>query len=410
MTYGPVESRIDDVLRRLKDGDQPDPTFVNESLSSLLPLVGPGRTRNRPRLGRRHPAARLAALAAAAVLLIAIAMAALVLVGSRRPAPPFGPARAGYLAFDTPEGIVLARGDGTERHVLLPADGQVINPTWSRDGLQLAFWHRPDESGPWNLEVVDADGSDRRVLASGVSLRQREDVIGQPSNLSWSPGSDRIAYAGDVGNGTSIFIVDRDAFGAVKIVDEALQAMDPAWSPDGSTIAFQSDASRTLHVVRPDGSDEHQLSRLTGTELWPEWSPDGRSLATTAKVGDGYDIFTVSSDGSTVTKVSDAPDNEYAPSWSPDGKRLAWGLAIDQLTKGYVVVANADGSNNVVLPELADTAPPVWSPDGTRLYSYQLGFDAYFHDVVVLDPAGVAPAIQILAEANRGNGSWQRLP
>ena len=305
---------------------------------------------------------------------------------------------------------MLAHGDGSDRHVLVPAEGQTVTPTWSRDGLNLAFWHRPEPSGPWDLVVVDAAGANRRILAEGVSLRAREAMFNWPSNLSWSPDGKAIAFAADVGVDSSIFVADLASGSARQIVDEKLRAVDPAWAPDGSVIAFQSEASSSLHVVAPDGSDEHQLGWLTGTFLWPEWAPDGSAIAVAADVNGNAEIFTVSANGSVVTNVSNNPGGDLSPSWSPDGSRLAWGRAMGSGTRGWVVVANADGSAQVQLDEPADLAPPTWSPDGTRVYSYVSDEEGEFQALLVLDPTGVAPAIQVPAEGNVGNGNWQRLP
>ena len=207
----------------------------------------------------------------------------------------------------------------------------------------------------WDLEVVRADGSDRRVLATGVRLRAREDLLGQPSNISWSPDSRRMAYAGDVGAGSAIFIVDRRAFGPTQIVVETLRAIDPAWSPDGSVIAFQSKVDTALHIVVPDGTGERPLTWLKGTDLWPEWSPDGSALVVAAWLNGNFDIYTVSAHGRTVTNVSNNLADEYSPSWSNDGRRLAWGRAVTKEpsndSHAFVVVANADGTGQKVLPE-----------------------------------------------------------
>lgn len=365
---------------------------------------------------RLATAGRAVALAALIALLILATVVALLLIGSPRPVPPFGPARPGFIAVDTPEGVVLALGDGSQRHVLVPAaDGVVINPTWSRDGLFLAFWHRAGASGPWDLEVVRADGTGRLQLAMGVTLRSREATIQQPSNLSWSPDSRRIAFAGDVDGGSAIFVVDREAFGATQIVPERLRAIDPAWSPDGSVIAFQSEVDSTLHVVAPDGTAERQLTWLTGTELWPEWSPDAAAIVTTAWVNGNYDIFTISANGQIVTNISNDPDSdEYSPTWSNDASRIAWGRATHREPSNdpaaFIVVAKADGSDQRVLPDLANLAPSIWSPDDSRLYNYAVGPDGVFQYLLVFDPAGVAPVIRIPVEGNLGNGNWQRLP
>jgi Tol biopolymer transport system component len=219
-----------------------------------------------------------------------------------------------------------------------------------------------------------------------------------------------MAFAADANGGSAIYVVDRTVPGAVRVVDPALKAIDPAWAPDGASIAFQSELDQTLHVVAPDGSGERRLGWLDGTMLWPEWAPDGRAIVVTAFQNDNVDIFTVSADGSVVTNVSNDPADEFSPSWSPDGERIAWGRSTGEGTRAHIVVANVDGSGQVVLPDLADLAPPVWSPDGARIYSYVVGENGAFQDLIVLDPSGAEPAVRIGIEGNVGNGNWQRLP
>ena len=367
---------------------------------------------------RLRAAARVAVLAAVLAALVLALVWALVLVGSARPAPPFGLTRAGLIAFDSADGIVVDTADGTARKVIVEPDGQSISPTWSRDGLHLAYWHRPGTSGAWSLVVVNPDGSGSSVVAEGITLRDREEGLAQPSNIAWSPDSRRIAYAADVGGDHSIFVTTLGRRGAVRITDPSLKAIDPAWKPDGSVIAFQSEQTSTLHVVAPDGSNEHQLAALPQTVLWPDWSPDGSAIATMAFVRDPADpekeqadIFIISADGATVTNVSRDPADEYSPTWSPDGSRLAWDrVPSDGSARAYLVVARRDGPNVVEIRIPADLAPPTWSPDGTRIFSYVMDSDGVFQEIVVIDPDGVAPTVRLPADGNIGNGNWQRLP
>jgi Tol biopolymer transport system component len=355
---------------------------------------------------------------AARGLVLVLVLAALVvvvplilgIVGAPRPAPPFGLTRAGMIAVDTAEGIVVAHADGTQRTIIV-AEGQSVSPTWSRDGLHLAFWHRSADSGAWSLIVADATGQDREVLAEGITLKVREESLFQPSNLSWSPDSTRIAFAADVGSGTSIMVARLGRAGATQITDPSLEGIDPAWAPNGGVIAFQSSATGTLHVVQADGSGARRLSSLTDTFLWPDWSPDGSRLATTAGFENQSDIFVVSADGSVVTNVSHDASAEYSPTWSPDGSRLAWArVPVGGSARGYVVVADPDGPNLTEMRIEADLAPPVWSPDGSRVYSYVQAPDGTFAELVILDPEGVAPVVRLPATGNIGNGNWQRLP
>jgi TolB protein len=354
---------------------------------------------------------RLLLVAAVLVLAVLAIVAALILVGSPRSAPPFGLTTPGYITTDAAEGIIVARIDGSDRHLLVPRDGQSISPIWSRDGLHLAFWHRSADGEPWSLVVVDQDGADRRILAERITLREREEALNQPSSINWSPDSRRMAYAADTAEGSAIFVVDRSAGEARRITDPALRGIDPAWSPDGGSIVFVSGASTTLHVVAPDGTDERELASLRDVVLWPDWSPDGTRLAISAYVGDQLDVFTISADGSEVSNLSHDPSDEYSPSWSPDGSRLAWARApADGSVRAWVVVSDRDGTRVVELRVPAVLAPPVWSPDGTRLYSYVMDDAGGFYQLLVMDPEGVAPAVRIPADGNVGNGSWQRLP
>ena len=82
----------------------------------------------------------------------------------------------------------------------------------------------------------------------------------------------------------------------------------------------------------------------------------------------------------------------------------------DGSARAYLVVARPSVPNVVEIRIPADLAPPIWSPDGTRIFSYVMGSDETFHELVVIDPEGVAPIVRLPADGNVGNGNWQRLP
>ena len=384
--------------------------------------AGVATTRRRPswlvgdRWTWRHAAAvrtavRAVAVGAVLASLIAILYVVAGILGSPRPAPPFGVTNPGRIAFDTADGIVLSNPDGSDRIVIAGGDGTNVSPTWSRDGLQLAFWHRAGETGPWSLVVVDAHGEGRAVLTDGVNLEARETIFNQPSNLSWSPDSRRVAFAADDPGGSSVFVATLGRVGAERLTDPDLEAIDVAWAPRGDVIAFQSQKTRTLHVVAVDGSGERRLSGIKNTTLWPDWSPDGSQLATTAGSTRNAEIFIVEADGSSFRNVSLDPSFELSPSWSPDGHHLAWARApTDGSARAYVVVLDLDTGRAVEIRVAADLAAPVWAPDGKRVYSYGTAPDGAFNAVLVLDPAGIAPVVRLPAEGNIGSGNWQRLP
>ena len=335
-------------------------------------------------------------LALVGLLVIALVLVTL-LAGGRRPAPPFGLARPGLITIDTADGIQLARLDGTERHVLVPADGQSLSPTWSRDRLHVAFWHRAANPGPWQLEVVDADGGDRQVVAGGVNLEERESTLNQPSSISWSPDSRRMAYAADVAGGSAIFVVDRDVYGPTRITDPALKAVDPAWSPDGAGSPSKAPRRSGSRWSIPMAAASDRFDELGETTLWPDWSPDGALLAVSVWVP--------------------PRSRRRTGRWRPTGRARGTCRAIPRPTcrpRGRPTGRASHGRAHPPTefrsrvrgrgqprrrargddPGPADLAPPTWSPDGTRLYRYVADEQTNFYEVVVLDPEGIAPPVK----------------
>jgi Tol biopolymer transport system component len=106
----------------------------------------------------------------------------------------------------------------------------------------------------------------------------------------------------------------------------------PAWSPDGTQIAFNSDREGIpqVYVMNADGTDLRRLSDVWGE--YPAWSPDGDRIAfesyvggTTAFGDPNYDVFVMNADGSGVANLTDDPDSDDGyPTWSPDGGWIAF--------------------------------------------------------------------------------------
>jgi TolB protein len=102
----------------------------------------------------------------------------------------------------------------------------------------------------------------------------------------------------------------------------------PAWSPEGSSIAFNS-AMGTAgfgllgYAVSPSGSRPHRLSRYFVE--YPAWSPDGSRIAFMAPVpgaagsNPDYNIFVMNADGSDIRQLTRTPGEDGWPAWSPDG-------------------------------------------------------------------------------------------
>ena len=167
----------------------------------------------------------------------------------------------------------------------------------------------------------------------------------------------------------SIFLMHADGTHKSRLTSRNFHDDFPAWSPDGSAIAFTSDRSPAgMWLVNADGSNLRSL--LTGPAIagGSSWSPSGRSIAFGAFL-DNDDpfthIFIADADGSHLRRLTTASRYEFSPSWSPDGTRIVFG-AIPDSTGAHIFVIRADGTGERQLTD-GSTEQPVWSPDGRRI-------------------------------------------
>jgi TolB protein len=142
--------------------------------------------------------------------------------------------------------------------------------------------------------------------------------------------------------------------------------IEPAWSPDGSQIAFASkrDGATHIFVMQADGSGTRRLTRGPKEDGRPAWSPDGTSIVF-AREGA---LFAVPAGGGKARRVGQGLGSAGNPAWSPDGKLIAY----DYRTPGFSIrelwLMNADGSGIHRLTKLRYvSALPAWSPDGKRI-------------------------------------------
>ncbi len=216
------------------------------------------------------------------------------------------------------------------------------------------------------LYTMRADGSDLRQVTFGTTDKEP----------AWSPDGSRIAYA-RFADGTSFDIVVMDADGSNPLVLVASPEQDtqPAWSPDGSLIAYRGltqDAQGFFHsrifVVPADGSGPPVAITEPSLEAEdPAWSPDGRRIAFTAFTGDSPDVVVANADGSSLRRLTYHVETDRRPAWSPDGTKIAFESFRDD-GDADVYVMDPDGSNITRLTTgPAADGDPAWSPDGRRL-------------------------------------------
>lgn len=251
--------------------------------------------------------------------------------------------------------LAVVKPDGTGRRRLTTDQFGYFMPDISRDGRHIAF------AGLGGIYAMNADGTGTTLVVSrGSSI---------DATPAWSPDGSRIAFRsmvdGPFGSAGRIFVVNVDGTGLRQLSPDVPDPNvvyyfddSPTWSPDGATIAF--DRFGALAVINVDGTGLTTLSTPEGAET-PSWSPDGTHIAYTSFINT-RDVFVSNADGSNPVRVTSAPEQENNPRWSPDSHRLVFCRVLNGFFQLFTI--NADGTGETRLSANPNTfeCSPSWSP------------------------------------------------
>lgn len=150
---------------------------------------------------------------------------------------------------------------------------------------------------------------------------------------AWSPDGTRIAFVSSRDDGAGdIFVMDSDGGNPVNVTGNGAWDVHPSWSPDGRRIGFQSDRAGHFNIFSMDarGRNILQLTDHAAADTGPAWSPDGEWVAFSSRRDGHPNIFMLTEDGREIRRVTDHPFGyAISPTWSPDGRSIAFSSNIE---------------------------------------------------------------------------------
>jgi TolB protein len=257
----------------------------------------------------------------------------------------------------------------------------------SRDGDYALFGVDAGDKHEWRLTKEKGDPS----TPAGLFFQL------QPA---WSPNGRSIAFASKRDGRFHVYVMAAEGGEARRLTSGPEDDTRPSWSPDGRRIAFAR--AGELYSIPAGGGKPHRITRELGGDAGdPAWSPDGKLIAYDYRAP-GFstrEVWVVDPDGSRPREVTRLKQESGLPSWSPDGKRIAFqSNARGRHFEIYTIGVDGRGLS-IRTASGSDTIDPAWSPGG--------GLIAFSRDgsIQAVDRAGNSE--QLTSGKNDAGPAWR---
>jgi TolB protein len=203
---------------------------------------------------------------------------------------------------------------------------------------------------------------------------------------AWSADGSHLAYQSNEDGEFDVFILNVSTGATRKITDNDCTDLAPSWSPNGNKLAFYSecDGNREIYTMNVDGSNRKQLTE-TGGDIYnwfPIWSHDGTRITFSSnRSGGKYQVYVMNADGSNQQAIA----RGCVSSFSPDDQWLVFTTYCSD--SGDIWLIRPDGTDLRQLTTNDFNKNPSWAPDGQWIV-FQLELSETDHDLYVMDING----------------------
>jgi Tol biopolymer transport system component len=273
-------------------------------------------------------------------------------------------ATEGSILFERNEGsddcygsIWIMGVDGSNQRPFIASGAGDCSPAWSSSGTQIAFSSRRNGA----VSAIFAANAD------GTNVRQLTHSRFDDFNPDWSPDGSQIAFErlfpSSQGGDYELFVMNSDGSALHRLPGGPGFDGTPKWSPDGRSLLFASDRPKrgrptcrecsALYLMNPDGTTLRRITKRTVDSITPAWSSDGSSIAWSRH----NSLYLMNADSTSAHMLASIGE---LPSWSADGARIAYAA------NGAIMVIGRDGTGRLQLTASENASYPAWQPTATE--------------------------------------------
>ena len=240
--------------------------------------------------------------------------------------------------------------------------GSVMPLADGRFDVRLRLWDvvREQDLGGQSYTVAK---SDLRLSAHRVSDFVYEKLTGEKGIFST-----RIAYVTKSGQRHTLWVADSDGESAQSALVSPEPIISPAWSPNGSQLAYVSFESRkpVIYSHEVATGKRRLLANFRGSNSAPAWSPDGSQLVATLSQSGGSQIYSIALNGGDPKRLTQSSSIDTEPAFSPDGRSIYFVSDRGGSPQIYRMGSSGGNADRVTFTGSYNISPAL-SPDGRWL-------------------------------------------